>query len=70
MGIVGECLDHVRSSVDELAVERFDQIRPLEDDLRHVGPRLEIAAALELEQVPFGADDRALGEPLEQSARV
>jgi hypothetical protein len=70
MGVVGEGLDHVRSGVDELAVERFDEVRPLEDDFGHIGAGLEIAAPLELEEVPFGADHRALGEPLEQPTRL
>ena len=38
----------------------------LEHDLGHVGSRLEVAAALELEQVTLGADDGALVEPFEQ----
>jgi hypothetical protein len=56
--------------VDELAVERLDEIRPLEDDLRHVGSGLEVAAALELEEIPFGADDWTCGQPLQQARRL
>ena len=42
-------------------------IRVLEDDLGDLRASLEVPAALELEQVPLGADHRALGEPLEQA---
>ena len=63
VGVVGEGLDHIRARVDELAVERLHQIRPIEHDLRHIGARLQISAPLELEQIPFGADHRPSGEP-------
>src|ERR1700679_2534131 len=47
------------------------QLGVLEHDLGHVGPGLQIAASLELEQVALGADDRASFEPRQQRfARV
>ena len=36
----------------------------VEDHLGHVGTGLDVAAALELEDVALGADDDALGETL------
>jgi hypothetical protein len=53
--------------VDELAVELGDLLGVLEHDLGHERPGLEIPSTLQLEQVSFGADDRALGESLEEA---
>ena len=36
----------------------------VEDDLGHVGTGLDVAAALELEDVALGADDDPVGETL------
>ena len=58
MRVVGEGLDHVRPGMDELAVELRHEIRMLQDHLGHIRPRLQVAAPLELEEIPFGADDR------------
>ena len=66
MGVVGERLDDVRARVDEVPVEAFHQIRVLEHDHGDEGAGLEVAAALELEQVALGADHGPLGEPREQ----
>ena len=65
--VVRERLDHVRAGVDEVSVELLDEIGVFEDHLRHEGARLEIAAPLELEEVPLGADDGPGGEPLEKT---
>jgi hypothetical protein len=67
MGVVGEGLDHVRSGVHELAVQLGDDVRVLEHDLGHVRPRLQVAPALELEQVSLGAEHGPLREPLHES---
>jgi hypothetical protein len=66
MAVVGERLDDVGAGVHELTVQLGDELGVLEDDLRDESTRLEIAAALELEQVALGADDRSFVEPLEQ----
>ncbi len=65
--VVGEGLDDIRARVDEIAMQAFDQLRVLENDLGDVGAGLQVAAALELEQIAFGADDRAGGQPLQES---
>jgi hypothetical protein len=67
--VVGERFDDIRAGVDEVAVEALDQLGVLEHDLGHVGAGLQIAAALELEQIAFGADDRPRGESFQQSER-
>ena len=68
VGVVRERLDDVGTSVDELPVQLGDERRLLEDDLRHERPRLQVAAPLELEEVPLGADDGPLAEAFEQPA--
>ena len=55
------CTNSRCSSVDLLGV--------VEHDLGHEGAGLQVAAALELEQVALGADHRALVEPLQQTQR-
>ena len=60
MRVIRERLDDVRSGVNEVAVELGDRLRMLEHDLRHERAGLQIAAALELEDIAFGADDGAL----------
>jgi len=67
VGVVRERLDDVGPRVHELAVQQGDELRVLEDDLRNEGARLQIAAALELDEVALGADHRSLLEPLEQT---
>src|SRR5258705_107076 len=67
LAVVGDGLDLVGPGVDDVAVERLDQVRPVQDDFGHVGAGLEMPPTLELEEVAFGADDGTLGEPLEQS---
>ena len=67
MRVVGERFDDVGAGVDEVAVETLDELRMLEDDLGNVRAGLQIAPPLELEQIAFRADDRAGGEPLQQS---
>jgi len=40
--------------------------RLFEDHLGHERPGLQVAAALELEQIPLGADHRSGREPIEK----
>jgi hypothetical protein len=68
MGVVGERLHDVGSRVDDLLVQRLHPVGMLEHDLGHEGARLQITAALELEQIAFGADHGASGEPFPQAA--
>jgi hypothetical protein len=56
--------------MDELAVELGDEIRVLQDNLRHVGPGLQVPPSLELEEVALGADHRPNGEPIVQTPAV
>ena len=65
VGVVRERLDDVGACMDELTVELGNEIRVLEDDLGHECAGLEIASALELEQVSLGADDMTALEALE-----
>ena len=67
MRVVGERLDDVRARMHELAVELRDEPGLLEHDLRDERTRLQIPAALELEEVPLRADHRPLGESIEQA---
>ena len=67
MAVIGERLDHVGAGAHELAVELAHRLGGVEHDLRHVRPRLEVAAPLQLEQIALGADHRPLGQPLQQS---
>ena len=54
----------------ELAVQLRDDLGVLEDDLGHERARLQVATALELEQVALGAQDRALRQALQQPSSV
>ena len=65
--VVREGLDHVGAGVDELPMELSHQLGMLQDHDRNVGAGLQVAPALELEQVPLGADHRPLREPLEKA---
>ncbi len=67
MPVVGEGLDDVGSGVDELLMQRAHLVRMVEHDLGHEGSGLQVAAPLELEQVPLRADHGALLKPLEQT---
>jgi len=67
--VIGKGLDHVGARVHELAVQAAHYLGVVEHDLRDKGAGLEVAAPLALEEVSFRADDRALGEPLEQAER-
>ncbi len=67
MAVVGEGLDDIRARMDEVTVELANHVGVLENDLGYVRPRLQIAAALELEQIPLGTDHRALGEALQEA---
>ena len=66
MPVVGERLDDVRARVHELVVQLLDELRAIEHDLGHIGPGLEVAAALELEQIALRAQDGPAREPLEK----
>ena len=66
VAVIGERLDDVGARVDEIAVRLGNDLRMLEHDLGHEGPGLQVAPALELEEVALGADHRAGFEPLHQ----
>ena len=66
MGVVGERFHHVGAGVHEIAMELRDDLGVLEHDFRHIGARLQVAPALELEHVAFGADHRAFVEAVEK----
>ena len=67
MAVVGEGLDYIRARMDEVTVELANHVGVLENDLGYVRARLQIAAALELEQIPLGADNGSLLEALEET---
>jgi hypothetical protein len=52
--------------VHELAVEALDDLRMLEHDLGDERPGLQVAPPLALEEVAFGAHDRAAAQQVEQ----
>jgi hypothetical protein len=66
VGVVGEGLHHVRAGVHVLPVQPGDHLRLIEHHLWHERPGLQVAAALELEQIPLGADHRSGREPIEK----
>ncbi len=66
VAVVGERLDHVRAGVDEIPVQLAHHLGMVEHHLGHVGPGLQVAAPLELEQIALGADHRTGLEPLQQ----
>ena len=67
MSVIGECLDDIGTVVDEVAVHLFDDFRMVEHRFGHECAGLDVAAALELEQIAFGADDRTPREPLDEA---
>jgi hypothetical protein len=66
VGVVGAGLDDVGAGMDEVAMELDERLGMLDHDLGHEGAGLQIAAALELEDIAFRADDGAVGEAFEQ----
>ena len=46
-------------------MQALDLLGEIENDFRHIGARLQIAAPLQLEEVALGANHRSLGQPLE-----
>jgi hypothetical protein len=67
MGVIGEGLDDIGARVHELTMKFVYLFRMLEDNLRNVRPGLDVAPALELEQVSLRADDRTFAQALQQS---
>src|SRR6185436_2861352 len=66
MRIIGEGFDDVGSRVDEIAVDLRDDLGMIEHRFRHESARLHVTAALELEQVTFGAAARTVGEAFDE----
>ena len=66
VGVVGEGLNHVRSGMHELAVQPGYHLGLLEHYLGDERPGLQVAAALELEQISLGTDHRSGGKPIEK----
>ena len=67
VAVVGERDHDLGAGAQELAVQLADGVREVEHDLRHVRAALQVAAALELEQVALGAEHDAVVESLEQA---
>jgi hypothetical protein len=55
VAVIRERHHHLGSRAQQLAVELAHSLGKVEHDLRYIGPALEIAASLELEEVPLGA---------------
>src|SRR5438046_901193 len=68
MGVVRQRLDDVRTGVDEFLVQLSHQIGMLEHDLGDESAGLKVSAALELEQIPLGADHGPVGQAPEETA--
>ena len=66
MRVIGERLDDVGTRVDEVAMELRHDLGVLEHDLGHERAGLQVATALELEHVAFGADHGPLVEAFEE----
>src|SRR5271169_6949275 len=66
VGVVSEGLNHVRSGMHVFPVQPGYHIGLLEDHLGYERPGLQVAAALELEQISLGADHRSGGQPIEK----
>src|SRR5581483_661229 len=69
VAVVREGDQDARAGPGELPVELANRVREVEDDLRHVRPALQVAAALELEEVALGADDDAQLEAFQQTGQ-
>src|SRR3990172_2751902 len=57
VAVVGEGDHDLGAGAEELAVELPHRVGEVEDYLGHVRPALQVAAALELEEVALGAED-------------
>jgi hypothetical protein len=65
MGVISERLDHIGARAEEVAMQVLDLLGEIENDLWHIGARLQIAAPLQLEEVALSANHRSRGKPLE-----
>src|ERR687886_154184 len=66
VAVVGEGDHHLGAGPGELAVELAHCLGKVEHDLRDVGAALEVAASLQLEQVPLRSQHHVLLEALAQ----
>src|ERR1700684_3261494 len=66
VGVVGECLNHVRSGMYVFPVQPGHHVGLLEHHLWHERPGLQVAAPLELEQIPLGANHWPGGKAIEK----
>ena len=70
VGVVGQRDHHVRPGAQELAVQLAQRVGLVEDHLGDERAGLDVAAALELEDVALGAEDDAVSETLLQGPRA
>ena len=61
VAVVGEGEHHVGAAAREFLVKLLDDFRMVDHHFGHIGPRLEVAAPLHLEQVAAAVDDRLSG---------
>ena len=66
MGVIGQRHHHVSARAQELPVQLGHRIGEIHHRLGHVGARLHVAPALQLEDVPLGSQHRALGKAIGQ----
>src|SRR5256885_17052145 len=59
MRVVGERHHDVRTGAKDLAVQLAHCLGEIESDLGDIGPGLDVAAPLQLKDVPFGAQHDA-----------
>ena len=67
VAVVGERDHDLGTGAQELAMQLAHGVGEVEHDLGHVRAALQVAAALELEQVALGAEDDAVVESLEET---
>src|SRR6266550_9058357 len=70
VGVIREGRNDVRTGMNEISVQLRHDLGMVEDGLGHERARLHVAAPLELEEIPLGADHRASLEPFAQTAVV
>jgi len=68
VGVIGERDHDLSARSQKFPMQLEYRLRRVEDDLRNIGAGLDVAAALEFEDVALGAEDDALSETLPKGA--
>src|SRR5262249_43828675 len=67
MHVIRQCLCHIGAGMDKIQVQLLDDFGMLGEHRRHKSTGLQIAPALQLEHIPFGANDAARCQALHQT---